>query len=316
MDYSLGGPGGRKREPFVWLKHDEVCPVCGCHGWCGVSRDGRVCFCNRKASGRPCGSGFIHVLGEGEAPGRDVEPEDRPDIDWSDPKVRYPSELDNRQRAVQEAQLGLPRNASRALTKIGWNPDDKYGYCLYIAETNHRGVPVGVLRRHPVTGKKLFVSGGRRGLYVPPFWFRHPGPAWLVEGATDTMALTAAGMACVGRPSNTGGVEFLVALFREYEPVFPAYVTPDREIIVVGENDRKTDGSWPGKSGAIAVARKLAAALDRPVGWTLPPPDAKDCREWLASPRREEPWPRRGELLSALLRQRTQVIKPTGGRSE
>jgi hypothetical protein len=72
-----------------------------------------------------------------------------------------------------------------------------------------------------------------------------------------------AGLAVVGRPSNTGGVELLAELFR----ALPA----SRDLLIVGENDAKTDGSWPGRDGAVSVARRLSAALGRTVHWTLPP---------------------------------------------
>jgi hypothetical protein len=73
-----------------------------------------------------------------------------------------------------------------------------------------------------------------------------------------------------------------------------------RELIVIGENDRKPhdllkakvqerhdpacDGCsncWPGKFGAENTAKKLVGFLCRPVGWSFPPGDAKDARAWL-----------------------------------
>ena len=55
------------------------------------------------------------------------------------------------------------------------------------------------------------------------------------------------------RPSNNvGGVEHLARLLRN--------VPADRSIIVVGEWDEKTDGSWPGGMGAKSTAARLSAA--------------------------------------------------------
>jgi hypothetical protein len=84
---------------------------------------------------------------------------------------------------------------------------------------------------------------------------------FLVEGPTDTLALAACRLSVVGRPSNTGGVELLANLLGSLDP--------SRMIVVVGENDRKPDGSWPGKEGAKRTAEELARKLNRPVQVTL-----------------------------------------------
>lgn len=57
----------------------------------------------------------------------------------------------------------------------------------------------------------------------------------LVEGASDSLALQAAGLAAVGRPDAAGGAGFLAALLA------------DRPVIMVGENDLKPDGRQPGR---------------------------------------------------------------------
>ncbi|MCH7872730.1 MAG: ATP-binding protein [Planctomycetes bacterium] len=77
------------------------------------------------------------------------------------------------------------------------------------------------------------------------------------------------GYAAVGRPSNCQGAELLAELLR------------DRDILVVGENDTKPDGKWPGRDGAERTARRIATEWGEPVEWTLPPEPAKDIRSWL-----------------------------------
>ncbi|MGL6074030.1 MAG: hypothetical protein ACRC8S_07705, partial [Fimbriiglobus sp.] len=49
------------------------------------------------------------------------------------------------------------------------------------------------------------------------------------------------------------------------------------------ENDRKPDGSWPGRDGAQRVAESLTRDLGRKVRWVMPPEDAKDVRDWLTA---------------------------------
>ncbi len=95
------------------------------------------------------------------------------------------------------------------------------------------------------------------------------------EGASDTAAALTMGMAVVGRPSANGGLNDLVELLSD----FPEH----RDIIVVGEMDAKSDGSWPGRDAAQNMANKLAAKLNRPVKWCLPPDKAKDIRAWLGT---------------------------------
>jgi hypothetical protein len=86
------------------------------------------------------------------------------------------------------------------------------------------------------------------------------------------LTATALGLPTIGRPNNTGGIYYAAELLRP----LPA----DRQIVVVGENDQKENGSWPGRDGAVKTATELAAKLGRPVYWTLPPDDSKDVRSW------------------------------------
>lgn len=94
-------------------------------------------------------------------------------------------------------------------------------------------------------------------------------PVVVVEGASDTAAVLGIGLVAIGRPSNTGGLEEAAALLR------------GRSVIIVGENDEKTDGSWPGKHGV----NKTLSAL-KPVCPSIriiyPPDGHKDIREWIS----------------------------------
>ena len=96
---------------------------------------------------------------------------------------------------------------------------------------------------------------------------------FVVEGFTDTAALTAAGLSAVGRPSNVGGAKYLGVLLADW----PA----GRPIILVIENDLKKSGIWPGRDGTVHVAGELSRILNRPVRCVAVPDSAKDVREWL-----------------------------------
>lgn len=87
------------------------------------------------------------------------------------------------------------------------------------------------------------------------------------EGMSDTAAAMDLGFNAVGRPSNLGGLDILPDLVR------------GRRVIVVGENDKKKDGSEPGKEGMIATYRALKqAGVDAVM--VMPPKAIKDLRAW------------------------------------
>jgi len=152
---------------------------------------------------------------------------------------------------------------------IGWHRSHRF---WTIPERDADGRVIGVSTRYE-NGSKKRVSGSKAGLTYAQDWDSGSGPIFLVEGASDTAALMTIGLNVVGRPSNCGGTALLIDLLFEM-PI-------DREIVVVGERDEKPDGKWPGKTGAISTATKLAEGLERPIGWALPPDNAKDSRAWL-----------------------------------
>jgi hypothetical protein len=97
----------------------------------------------------------------------------------------------------------------------------------------------------------------------------------IVEGASDTAALLGAGINAIGRPSNSSGAQFAAQLVGKLPEGTP--------IIVMGENDQKPDGRWPGKEGAEKVAQEMANALPTyKVHIAYPPDGVKDVRAWFA----------------------------------
>lgn len=190
--------------------------------------------------------------------------------------------MDMRKRDELALRLGLPTEALEHLPQIGYDSKNR---CFTHTETDAGNNPIGIMQRYK--SRKLCVAGSKRGIYITKDWSNRPGALLLVEGASDALAVAHAGIACLGRPSNIGGVDHLIEVLKD----FPL----DREIIVVGENDEGKDGSHPGKTGAIQVAGELCAELNRIIYWSLPPAPAKDSREWLISPNRGElSWDQRG----------------------
>jgi phage/plasmid primase-like uncharacterized protein len=153
---------------------------------------------------------------------------------------------------------------------VGWTGDR-----WTCPERDATGRVIGIATRMP-DGTKRFLPGGKRGLVFARDWQNDDGPVVDVEGPSDTAAGLKLGLCCIGRPSANGGADVLADLLRD--------VPANRQIVIVGENDAKPDGSWPGRDGAVRVAEKLAESLQRPVCWALCPDGAKDIREWSQRP--------------------------------
>jgi len=156
-------------------------------------------------------------------------------------------------------------------------------------------------------GKKRCITGSKRGLTMPSLFDPAAGVVFVVEGPSDVAAMTTLGLSAVGRPSNMGGVEHLEELL------------PNADVLLIGENDQKPDGTWPGRDGALHVAERLASTWDKPVRWTLPPDGSKDVRQWLQQqaldPENTAQCRQAGRRLRDLLLEAAQVVEPAKLRS-
>jgi hypothetical protein len=192
---------------------------------------------------------------------------------------QYPFVLDN-----AAAELGVPR---WTLEILGIGFANKFNRKNWtVPELDASGGTIGIQYRPWGGGTKLSQEGGSRGLCYSGGWRDtaiKTGCVFLPEGMSDTAALMAMGLAAVGRPSNTGGVDLLVELLVG----LPAAV----RIVVVAENDAKPDGTWPGKTGAESTTAALAKRLGRPVEAMFPSDEVKDTRAWLNAqrPRLDDP---------------------------
>ncbi len=111
--------------------------------------------------------------------------------------------------------------------------------------------------------------GAKRGLVIPSTLLTRIDPVLVVEGPTDVAACETLGLASVGRPSSTSGGKHIAQLLSQ------------RDVLIVGENDQKPNGNWPGREGAEKLARCLATTWKRAVRWVLPPDEHKDVRAYL-----------------------------------
>jgi len=174
---------------------------------------------------------------------------------------RFLANINDEVRARLATELGV---AAEALMEIecGWT-----GSVWTFPERDAQGHVIGVLVRSE-RGRKRAMKQSKRGLIIPKS-LPESALILIVEGPSDVAACLTMGLAAVGRPSNSGGGPLLGQHLR------------GRDVLVVGENDRKEDGLHPGRNGAISIARQLANEWNVPVRFAMPPDEVKDVRAWL-----------------------------------
>jgi hypothetical protein len=256
------------RKSWRRVNHERPCGICGRPDWCLLSEDATAAICARTESSKRCGdAGWLHRLVDrpwqprrrfvrsveitfGQR-GRD----DLADLARQFQAAVNPADIDKLAR-----QLGLTVASLHSLG-IGWT-----GRAWSFPMTDASGQTLGIRLRFP-DGRKLAVTGGREGLFIPSINSdAQKNPVFITEGPTDAAALLDMGFhQVVGRPSCTGGIKLLAALVRDRRP---------DEVVIVA------DGDEPGERGANSLASVLVAYA-RVVRIIQPPSGIKDARAWL-----------------------------------
>lgn len=96
------------------------------------------------------------------------------------------------------------------------------------------------------------------------------GTVVVVEGMSDVAAAAAIGLTGIGRPSNLSGLDIAAELVR------------GRPVVIVGENDLKPDGKWPGREGMIAAFQSIRTKTFS-AKMVMPPAGVKDLRAWIVT---------------------------------
>lgn len=291
-----------ERTNWIRVRRGRACKICEKESWCSISEDGAVARCMRAENGHPSpgkdGSiGYIWQLKERI----DVEelirhekkaaPErlDQSQIDELHGSMcRHPEA--ERKRTEEAEALGVRLKVLKELeVGVGWS--DRGEEFSSWPSRNGLGQVVGIVRRFK-GGKKLTYPGtSNSGLFMPQHWWHRMGPIFLVEGGSDTAALTDANLVAIGRPSNLGGAQFLVEQMRRHG-------VENRPVLVVCEEDEKDVSKiparlnhddlhcrgclmcWPGYYGAVKVAEQINRLFKADQARVVfPPMGYKDVQE-------------------------------------
>jgi len=269
----------------------QPCLACGSTDWCAWSPDGKLLKCERSSEtphGMLCvklrdgGALFRRADDNGNRranhrPG--PRSSQRAATEWkalaecftaampADRLADLAGQLGVTLASLQSISVGYVAGDELAALRARWEGDAP-DMAFTFPEQDGSGRIIGLSLRAQ-DGRKSAPTGSRRGLIVPSGLSKLPNPVLIVEGATDVAACEVLGLGAVGRPSNSGGWEQLAELLN------------DRDVLIVGENDAKDSGLWPGRDGAKTIAARIASERGEPVKWTLPPDGAKDVRSWL-----------------------------------
>ena len=244
---------------------------------------------------------------ESELLGHDVPHEEEafderrpPDPSWEASTRAGELRIGAKQLEQLATDLGVSDEALKYL-RVGWSPMEG-GYTL--PEVDSKGVAIGLCVRS-TDGKKVMVEGSKRGIYLPANWKEAKGPILVPEGASDVAAALTMNLTAIGRSSATGGKRILVSLLKD--------LPEDRDIVILGEMDARSNGNWLGKEAAVKLAEYLAKELDRPVYWALPP-EGKDLREYLQRRSKGTNALARGKQLLLAIAERRNKVEPVADR--
>ena len=233
--------------------------------WCSVSEDGSVVVCMRVESSKSCKSGgWFHSLKEPVK----YRPEPKktkpmPVRDFAELAVQYVQNIINVDGLADE--LGVSARSLERLD-VGWNGN------VTFAMRDGRERIIGIRIRG--SKGKWCVPGSRQGLFWPEGVYSGSDyPLVICEGPTDCAALLTMGFDSIGRPSCTGGTDYVVEFLKGKR----------RDVIIMADKDepkQRPDGSvwYPGQEGAARLSQAVLPYVKSLR--VIKPPFCKDVREW------------------------------------
>lgn len=118
------------------------------------------------------------------------------------------------------------------------------------------------LRLRNEAGRKWTVAGSRNGIFLP-MEFIQSKRLVVCEGPTDTAAAMCLALPAIGRPSCSGGVDFILQYCERVKA---------KELIIIADRDDV------GRAGAEKLANKARCRVK-----IVAPYGHKDVRSWLQS---------------------------------
>lgn len=254
------------RTDWVRVSRELHCPRCDHPDWCLVSRDRSACICQRIESDKRLGdAGWLHKL---------ADPIGLPTPMWTDqpaplPKISFGAlheECCANLHAGDDLHLKLGLTID-SLYRMGLGWHRGHG-CWTFPMMDRNSRIIGLRTRFP-DGRKACIVGSRTGLFIPIGLAATE--TYIVEGPTDCAALLGLGMNAIGRPSNTGGHDEMVALI-ERKGIRSVVILYDRDAPKSIAEKTTTNGAK--RLAASLVAIGVLVRLFRP-------PHHKDVRQWV-----------------------------------
>jgi hypothetical protein len=238
---------------------------------------------NKKAKG----GGWIHQLDKPlpEVEPREFKPKSKIDANRKSVQMFENPNAPIKRKWLSE-QIGVSEKSLELLSVgVGWDKNGRE-YASFPSR-NGRGQICGITRRYDNGEKKTYYGTSNGGIFCVPNWWTFSETVYIVEGGTDVAAMTDAGLASLGRPSNVGGISVLAEFLRRHRPA---------RIVVIGEHDQKLEKRgtvnqcppnctgcafcYPGKFGMIETAKGLSQRLRTTITTKMPPAEFKDVRQW------------------------------------
>lgn len=275
-----------EKSQFLRVTGANPCPICEHDSWCTVSENGAIVRCMRVESAKESkaedGSiGWIHKLDKAvRLPAQKNEPRKLSIREVTEcARKAYEHKLAPETRSKLSESLGVSRESLEAL-RVGYGCDRNGREWSSWPSRDFKGNVVGLVRRYE-DGSKKTLPGTKCGLFYPMERKGLKGPVLILEGGSDVAAAFSVGVPAIGRPSNTGGAEWIGEMLGK------------KRKVVIGENDESPErrgrvstcpidcqgclNCWPGMAGARMVAEKLKC------NFVLPPSEFKDFRDVVRS---------------------------------
>ena len=256
-------------KEWVRVSKEFPCPICEKTDWCCVTPDGRLCNCMRLEGGKPCkNGGWLYKL-DGDTKPKCYLPKAKakvPDVNFYKLAKEYFCGCLSTANPLAE-RLGVSEDS---LQRLGTGFDGK-NYVFPMWDGTRK--MIGMRLRTP-DGKKFSVTGSKNGLFWPQLVKSDSkNLLFICEGPTDCAALLDLGFDAIGRPSCSGGTEFIKTLLTGH----------DRQVVIVSDKDspkqRPGGGTFrPGQDGAARLGAAIKP-LCRSVR-IIKPCVGKDARQW------------------------------------